>query len=105
MISDQQQLFFLKTAGQDILFPSHCSAAYFFPFSFIYRIFFPQKGSVQVFVKYIYIYIVARDLFACRFCFSNTDHVLIPLSRSLKRMCAGMKMSIFKENTFLGIVT
>ena len=33
---------------------------YFLPFSFICRtFFFSQKGSVQVFVKFIYIYIVA----------------------------------------------
>ena len=35
------KFFFCKPAGQDIFVPSHLSAGFFFP----------QRGSVQVFVK------------------------------------------------------
>ena len=50
---------FQQSGGQDIFFPSKCSAGYFFPTSFLCRIFFSsKKGHVFTYTKCIYTYIV-----------------------------------------------
>ena len=61
MISCQQEFFFLTTwnGGQDIFFPSKCSAGYFFfPPHFSAGFFSSKKGHVFTYTKCIYIYIV-----------------------------------------------
>ena len=55
MISGQQAVFFFQQpGGQDIFFPSKCSAEYFFSSSFLCRIFFPQKSVMCLHLQNVF---------------------------------------------------
>ena len=45
-----------ESGGQDIFFPSKCSAEYFFPSSFLCRIIFPQKRVMCLHIQNVFIF-------------------------------------------------
>ena len=54
MISGQQEFFSEQPGGQDIFFPSRCSAGYFFPLLISLQEFFPRKRVMCLHIQNVF---------------------------------------------------
>ena len=89
MISVQQAFFFKQPGGQDIFFPSKCSAEFFFSSSFLCRIFFPSK-KCRVYIYRMYVHL------HCGYCCNSSIW-----SCQAVKCCKLYKIMLYK-NMFFG---